>query len=157
MIQTMDNLRYRWGTDWLPHDATQHHPTSGTNAEKMIRELTGRSPRVIPRTDPEARIRAARMMFPRIYLDDGKRDTPPDRPDRLLGGAYLMDRLKRYRRHIPKTTGEPATPEHDINSHGSDAFGALAEIVERIRDESYEFMPDVPRFRNKDVGMGMLG
>lgn len=156
MLAAMRELRYVWGTDWLPHDASHHHPTSGTNARKQLADL-GCKVMDIPRSDPEARIRAARMMFPRVYLDNSKRDTPPDRPDRRLGAAALMERLKRYKRHIPRNTGEAAAPVHDVNSHGADAFGGLAEIVDRIRNEGENKMPPLPAYQNFDNSMGLLG
>ena len=162
MLQTMDRLHYRWGKDWLPHDATQHHPTSGTNALKQLRDLgcsigyvNGRAG--IPRSDPEARIKAARMMWPRCYIDTSKRDTPPERPDQALGAGNLVDRLKRYRRNVPKGTDEPTGPVHDINSHGADAFGGLAEIVDQIRNDGEAPMEMLPAFENRVPGMGMLG
>jgi phage terminase large subunit len=156
LLAAMDKLRYVWGTDWMPHDAEQHDPKSGTNARKLLGEL-GCKVVIIPKSDPEARIRAARMMWPRIYLDTSKRDTPPERPDRLLGAGHLLDRLRRYKRRIPATTLEPASPEHDVASHGADAFGGLAEIVERIRNEGDRPRPTVPAFVNADAGMGLLG
>jgi phage terminase large subunit len=156
MIAAMDRLGYKWGTDWLPHDATHHHPTSGTNAEKTLKEL-GCRVQLIARSDPEARIRAGRMMWPRLYMDNSKHDTPPDRPDRLLGAAHLMERLKRYSRIVPRTTGEPASPAHDVYSHAGDAFGGLAEIVDRIRNEGEMRMPEVPVYQNADPSVGMLG
>lgn len=157
LLATMDRLNYKWGDDWLPHDAGQHHPTSGTNAWKQINTLTGRKPKDIPRSDPEARIRAARMMWPRVYVDNAKHDTPTDRPERLLGAAHLIDRLKRYKRNVPRSTGEPSGPTHDISSHGADAWGGLAEIVDRIRNEGEMATPVVLPFRNPDAGMGLLG
>ncbi len=157
MIQAMDGLGYRWGEDWLPHDREQHHPTSGTNAKKTLIGLKCRV-KDLPKTNAEARIKAARMMFPRVYMDNSKRDTPPERPDRKLGAGHLMDRLKRYKRHIPKTTGEEASPVHDASSHGADAWGGLAEIVDRIRNDVDEPMPVVlPEFSNVETSMGMLG
>lgn len=156
MIAAQDRFGYRWGTDWLPHDATQHHPTSGTNAKKTLEGL-GCRVQLIGRSDPEARIKAARMMWPRVYMDNSKHDTPPDRPERLLGAGHLMDRLKRYNRIVPRTTGEPASPAHDVNSHAGDAYGGLAEIVDRIRNEGEMRMPVVPAFQNADASMGMLG
>jgi phage terminase large subunit len=159
MVQTMDNLRYRWGDDWLPHDAVNHHPTSGTNAVKLLRGLRGPTRglvRVIPRSDPEQRIKAARMMWPRVYMDTSKLATPLDRPDQQLGAGHLMDRLKRYTRNVPKSTGEPTTPFHDINSHGADAYGALAEIVDQVRNDSDEPATNVRAFSNPDPGMGLL-
>ena len=156
MLQTMSNLRYKWGWDYLPHDAVQHHPTSGTNAVKQLRDL-GCRVKVIPRSDPESRIRAARMMFPRVYMDTAKRDTPPERPEQAIGAGHLMDRLTRYRRAVPKTTGEPASPVHDKESHGADAVGGLAEIVDQIRNDGDIPAITVPGFVNPDASMGMLG
>lgn len=156
-LAAMDQLGYKWGDDWLPHDAGQHHPTSGTNAWKQIQDLTGRKPKDIPRSDPEARIRAARMMWPRVYLDNARHDTPTDRPNRLLGGAVLMDRLKRYRRTVPRSTMEPTGPLHDINSHGSDGWGGMAEVADRIRNESEIRVPTIAPFENFDSSMGLLG
>jgi phage terminase large subunit len=156
LLQTLALLGYRVGTDWLPHDATQHHPTSGTNAVKLLRDL-GCRVKVIPLSNPEARIRAARMMSPRAYLDTSKHDTPPDRPDQALGAGHLMDRLKAYRRNVPKITNEPTTPFHGKESHGADAYGGLAEIVDQIRNDGDAPPIKVPAFTNSDASMGMLG
>jgi phage terminase large subunit len=156
MLAAMDRLNYKWGTFWLPHDAEAHHPTSGTNAKRIFQDL-GCKVQIIPRSDPEARIKAARMMFSRVYIDNSKHDTPPERPDRLLGAGHLLDRLRRYKRSIPTTTGEPASPVHDSASHGSDAFGYLAEIVDRIRNDNELPRADVRPFRNPDSSMGLLG
>jgi phage terminase large subunit len=156
MLSAMDRLGYKWGTDWLPHDAEQHHPTSGTNAKKVLQGL-GCTVQIIPRSDPEARIRAARMMFPRSYIDNSKFDTPPERPERLLGAGNLLDRLRRYKRNVPKTTLEPTGPTHDAASHAADAWGGLAEIVERIRNEGERPKPTVRPFENYDSSMGLLG
>jgi phage terminase large subunit len=156
LMAAIDRLNYKLGTIWLPHDAEQHHPTSGTNARKVVSGM-GYKVQIIPRSDPEARIRAARMMFPRIYMDSSKFDTPPERPDRLLGAGHLMDRLKRYRRSIPRTTQEPSGPVHDIASHGADAWGSLAEIVDRIRNDGETPRATVRPFQNADPSLGMLG
>lgn len=156
LLAAMDQLRYVWGTDWMPHDAEQHDPKSGTNAKKLLTEY-GRKVLIIPKSDVESRIRAARMMFPRVYVDNSKHETPPDRPDRLLGAANLMDRLRRYKRNVPRTTQEPTGPVHDIASHGADAWGGLAEIVDRIRNEGELPTATVAPFRNDDPSMGLLG
>jgi phage terminase large subunit len=156
MLAAMDNLGYTWGTDWMPHDAEQHDPKSGTNARKLL-TAHGRKVEIIPRSDPEARIRAARMMWPRVYVDNTRRDTPTDRPSRVLGAAYLVDRLKSYRRVVPRTTQEPASPMHDLASHGSDAWGGLAEIVDRLRNEGDLRLPTIAPYENPDAGMGLLG
>lgn len=156
MLTAMDALHFRWGTDWLPHDGETHDPKSGTSARKLLVSL-GCRVQIIPKSDAEARVKAGRMMFPRIYMDNSSFPTPPERPDRVLGAAHLMERLKRYKRHVPKTTKEPTGPFHDINSHGADAFGGLAEIVDRIRNEGDRPKPTLKPFVNPDPGMGLLG
>lgn len=156
LIAVIDRLKYKWDTFWLPHDGVQHHPTSGTNAKKVLEGL-GCHVKIIPRSDPEARIKAARLMFPRLYIDDSKFDVPPERPDRLMGAGNLLDRLRRYKRNIPVTTQEPTGPTHDINSHAADAFGGLAEIVDRIRNEGDIPAPSIHEFISHDRGAGMLG
>jgi phage terminase large subunit len=127
-LGAMDQLHYRWGTDWLPDDANQSDPKSGTNARKLLVGL-GCTVQMIPKSGPEPRIKAARMMWPRVYMDNSKFDTPSERPDRLLGAANLMDRLKRYKRNVPKTTLEPTGPVHDINSHG--CFASDTNVLTR--------------------------
>lgn len=155
-ISIMRTLGYLWGDDWMPHDATQHDPKSGTNAQKLLTTF-GCRVRVIARSTDEARIKAARMMAPRVYMDNTTRTPPPEHPDIYHGAHRLMECLKRYRRAIPTTTGEPASPVHDEYSHGADAWGGLAEIVDRIRNEGEVQMPSVAAFSNHDASMGVLG
>jgi phage terminase large subunit len=153
LIEDFRSTGYRWGIDWMPHDAEQHHPTSGTNAKKTLEGL-GCRVRIVPRSDPEARIRAARMMFPRVYIDDTER--PCDSGH--YGAGRLIECLKRYKRNIPKITGEPMAPTHDQYSHGADSYGSLAEIVDQIRnDVEARKLPVVPRYRSSVRGAGFLG
>jgi len=152
-IAEMQTLRYMWGTDWLPHDGTHHDPKSGTSAEKILRGF-GCKVRIIPRIDAESRIKAARMMFPRVYIDNTSRKAVTGH----LGAARLIECLKRYKRHVPTTTGEPAAPVHDAVSHGCDAFGGVAEIVDQIRNEGErERKAPIPGFRSTVPGAGFLG
>lgn len=153
LIEEFKGLRYRWGIDYMPHDAEQHHPTSGTNAKKVLEGL-GCRVKIIARSDAEARIRAARMMFPRVYIDNTERNVSTGH----MGGQRLIDCLKRYRRVIPRNTLEPASPLHDEYSHAADAFGGLAEIVDQIRNEiERPSPPPTPRYRSTVRGAGMLG
>jgi hypothetical protein len=46
---------------------------------------------------------------------------------------------------------------HDIASHAADAWGGLAEIVDRIRNEGDTPMPNVRPFQNVDPSLGLLG
>lgn len=151
-IAEREKLRYRIGTDWLPHDGDQGDPKSGKSAKQVLRALRCR-PLLMDKTGPEQRIKAARLLFPRIYIDNTERKADTG----YMGGARLMECLKKYRRNVPTTTGEPATPRHDEFSHGADAFGAVAEIVERIRSELPEPPAQLDAFQSTDPSMGMLG
>ena len=105
----------------------------------------GRKVEVMPRGDIEVGIRAARSMFPRVYMDEKK-------------CARLVDCLKRYRRAIPVSTGEPASPVHDEYSHGADAFRGLGLIVDKIRNAGDRPPPPrLPSFSVFDPSMGALG
>lgn len=152
-VADLNALGYVWGTDWLPHDAENKNPQTGTNAKQTLRGLN-RKVKIIPRSDAEARIRAARMLFPRVYIDN----TTRKRVTGHLGGSRLVECLKRYRRAVPVSTGEPAAPVHDEYSHAADAFGGLAEIVDQIRNEvDVRKPPVVARHRSTVRGAGMLG
>lgn len=159
IVRDLKLLKYNWGWDWLPHDAANANPITGTNAYVTLRRLGRKPKRPMPRTDPEARIKAARMMFPRIYIDDS--DFSRQRDTGFLGCARLIECLRHYRRVLPQITKsnpepEPAAPKHDAYSHGADAFGATAEVVDQIVDENMEQIPVLPAWENSDPGMGLL-
>ena len=154
-VADMDRLDYRWGTDWLPHDGDNTEgPTSGASAKQTLKGLGRRDVRVIGRGDPDEQIRMARMMFPRVYIDNTKRD----RETGYLGGARLAECLRRVRRAVPVSTGEPGRVIHDQFSHGGDAWRGLATIVDQIRNENERVTPKpLPRFKSSVRGAGMLG
>lgn len=153
-VADLDALGYRWGTDWLPHDAANTSPQTGDSVVMALRKLGRRSVKVIDRNDVELGIREARMMFPRVYMDNSKRA----RPTGYLGGARLIECLQNYRRNIPRTTNEPAQPMHDQFSHGADAWRGLAMIVDQIRNEAdAPRPPPIPVRRSTVRGAGWLG
>jgi phage terminase large subunit len=153
-VRDLNALPYLWGTDWLPHDADNRDPKTGQTTVQILRSLGRKKVMTIGRDDVEDGIRLARMMFPRIYLDN----TAHRRHTGYLGGVRLYDCLRKYHRYTPKTTEEPANPVHDEYSHGADAFRYLAMIVDRIRNEGDRpIRPRTQPFRNSDPGMGLLG
>jgi phage terminase large subunit len=110
-------LPYLWGQDWLPHDGRAKDYKSGKSAEEMMRAMQ-RDPRIVENLDIESGIKAARMIFPRVYIDP--------KAERLLHC------LKRYRRTINASTNEPGPPMHDEFSHGADCFRYLALCVDQM-------------------------
>lgn len=152
-VSDLKALGYNWGRHWLPHDGENKNPQTGLSAKQALRKLGFHPVKIIKRSDEEAGIRAARMMFPRVYIDDTERG----RPTGFLGAKRLLTCLRRYRRHIPKNTEEPATPVHDEFAHGAAAWRYLAQIVDQIRnDNEGPATARLPGFHNPDPGMGML-
>lgn len=133
---------YHYGSHWLPHDgANKTQQAGGASAQDQLKPLLGMKPEIIRNTPLETTIKSARMMFPRVYMDQVKT-------------ARLQDCLKRYRRGIPESTGEPGKPVHDEYSHGASAFGGLALIVDKITNNERvlpRLAPHVPH----DPEMGM--
>lgn len=116
-VAQLKAMPYVWGEDWLPHDGQAKDFKSGKSAEEIMRSL-GRTPRIVERLDVESGIKAARMIFPRVYMDPS--------------AERLLHCLKRYRRTINQTTNEPGPPLHDDSSHGADAFRYLAVCADQM-------------------------
>lgn len=127
-LSELETRKYRWGTDYLPHDGRSKNLQTGKSPEEVLR-LAGRKVEVIPAMDVEQGIGAARLMFGRCYFDEK--------------AARLVDCLKRYRRRVNQTTGQPEGPLHDEYSHGADAFRGLAVVVDRLSNDDYVAPLDV--------------
>lgn len=152
-VADLDRLQYLWGVDWLPHDGANKNPQTGKSAQQVLMSLKRQKVRIIGQGDVEDGIRLARMMFPRVYVDTTERQ----RDTGYLGGARLLECLKRYKRHVPKNTEEPARPVHDAYSHGADAFRGLAMIVDQMRNEGERTIPTLPGYRSQDEAVGLMG
>lgn len=119
-VADIESRRWKWGTDWMPHDAASKSLQTGMSPADIIRRL-GRKVQIIKAQNVEQGIKLARMTFPQCYFDEEK-------------CARLVECLKRYRRNIPTTTEEPSTPVHDEYSHGADAFRYLATVADKLRN-----------------------
>lgn len=129
---TLKERKYNWGKVFLPHDGRHGNFLTGKSPEQTLRGL-GWDVAIVPNVPVERGIDAARMVFPRVYMDKTKADP-------------LVQALKRYRRHIPTTTGEPASPVHDAASHGADNFRYLALSEGSMSNEDWKPInyPKVP-------------
>ena len=143
-VAELKSLKYVWGTDWLPHDGKQTRPDTGKNPKQIIEGLGRKSVKIIDDIGIENGIRAVRMMFPRLYIDNTEFKNDSWEFD---GGARLIECLKRYRRSVPASTGEPGSPVHDEYSHGADSVRGLAVIVDQIINEGdmqkFEVIPSM--------------
>lgn len=113
--------RYNWGAIWLPHDGAHGDYKTGKSAKQLLEDLDWKV-EIVPIQPKETGIRNARMAIPKTYID-------------RLKAARLMECLRRYRRGIPASTGEPGAPVHDEFSHGADAYRYLAAVADRLSNE----------------------
>lgn len=113
--------RLNWGTLYLPHDGDHGDFKTGLSAAQILRGL-GWDVSVIPQSNVEYGIRQARSVLKQTYFDKDKT-------------TRLVECLKRYRRSIPTTTGEPARPVHDEYSHGADMFRYAAQVVDQMTND----------------------
>ena len=121
----VDELRgksYNWGVDYIPHDGRSRDFKSGKSTEEMLQAF-GRSVFVLGRDDIEEGIKAARMMFGRVWIDDK--------------AAMLLNQLKRYRRTQNQSTGTFGAPLHDDSSHGADCFRYIAMAEQHMTNDSW--------------------
>ena len=117
-IAELEKLPYRWGVDFIPHDGRARNTQTGKSTEEALQAM-GRNVKVLAQLDIEEGIKAARMMFPRVYMDDEKT-------------KRLQECLKRYQRTINQRTMEAGAPLHDEYSHGADMFRYAAMAVDEM-------------------------
>lgn len=117
-LAEIEKRPFRWGIDFIPHDGRARNIQTGKSTEEHLQAM-GRNVKVLPQMDIEEGIKAARMMFPRVYMDEDKT-------------KRLQECIKRYTRSINQATREPGTPLHDEYSHGADMFRYAAMAVEEM-------------------------
>lgn len=113
-----------WGKLWLPHDGAHGDYKTGKSAEQIMREL-GWNVGIVPNQSIESGIKLARMAFGQLYINKPACER-------------LIQCLKRYRRGVPVSTGEPGAPVHDEWSHGADAFRYLAIVAPSMVNENMQ-------------------
>lgn len=129
----LNKLNYNWGYDYIPHDGFHKDFKTGQTTAEILRRFK-RKVKPIPKLTVEQGIKAARMLFPRVYFDKTKTER-------------LMECLKRYRRGVPEKTGEPGAPVHDEYSHGADSWRYLAVVAELLTNEDEGTGPMISSYR----------
>jgi phage terminase large subunit len=124
-VTQLRECKFNWGNDYLPHDGFAKKHQSGKSDDEVLRAL-GRSVMQTPNAEIEQGIRAARLIFPRVYFNTDS-----------YGVKRLIECLKRYRRNINKQTDEAGAPRHDQYSHGADAFRYLAMVADQLSNDDW--------------------
>lgn len=117
-VAEVEKRHYRIGTYFIPHDGRARDFKTGKSTEEILQAM-GKTVEVLPAMSIEEGIKAARMLFPRMYFDADKT-------------APLLEHLKRYKRTINLRTNEPGAPLHDQHSHGADMFRYAAMAVDQM-------------------------
>lgn len=106
---------YTYGTHYMPHDIMVREWGRGAKTRYQTANEFGLKPiNKGVAVGPIERINAVRALFPQMKFNDTKRVR--------LG----IKRLNRYHRKWNDSMQTYTTPEHDENSHGSDALGEFA-------------------------------
>jgi len=136
--------KYRLGTIWLPHDATQDRLTG--SIDRVIRAAyPNNTVRVIPRMAKKAiGIEAVRGIFPYCYFDEEK-------------CADGLQALRRFRYDVDQNGQYSKDPLHDENSDGSDAFAQLALSLKEDKPKPVVKQIEVSRFGGIGQGLGWMG
>lgn len=136
-VEQLRALPYQWGKDWIPHDGRARDFKTGKTSEEFLRQL-GRNPAIVESIGIDEGIRAARLLFPRAWIDAGCKE--------------LLNALKRYRRHV-QADGTPGEPKHDEASHGSDAWRYLSIVADQLTNvERAPILPTPTPLRAQTLG-----
>jgi phage terminase large subunit len=131
-VRELQAKPWNWGTDWLPHDGFAKRHQTGKSDADVLRAMQ-RSVEQVPSSEVEAGIRHARIVFPRIYFNSES-----------AGVQRLVQHLKRYRRHINRTTAVAGAPMHDEHSHGADMLRYLAQVADSLTNDAPHLPDPIP-------------
>lgn len=133
-VAELEKKPYRFGTDFIPHDGKARNTQTGKSTEEALQAMNRRVV-VLPALDIEEGIKSARMMFPRVYIDQ---DKCPE----------LLESLKRYQRSINQQTREPGAPLHDQYSHDADMFRYVGMSVDQMTNDDWGGRLKYPKVNN---------
>ncbi len=117
----LQQRRYNWGDDWIPHDGAAKDFKTGKSTAEILKGF-GRQVKMTPNIPIESGIKAARITLKQCVFDRNK-------------AGRLVECLKRYKRAINQVTQEPGAPVHDEYSHGADAFRYLGVVADKLTNE----------------------
>jgi phage terminase large subunit len=127
---------------WLPHDGAASDKVFAVSYESAFRK-TGYRTNVEPnqgRGAASIRIEAVRRFLPYCWFNEATTE----------GGR---EALGWYHEKRDEVRGIGLGPEHDFSSHGSDAFGLMACVAERLMSRTPN---QIPRHEFADVAGGWM-
>jgi phage terminase large subunit len=133
-IKYMKELPYAYGTIYLPHDAANETMAADKTIARQFSEAFS-SVVTVPRTPKKAlSIDAARSIFPMSYFDK-----------ELCADGLSC--LRRYHYKVDIETGKIGKePEHDVHSHGADAFQTAGQAIRQERKPNIPRQREMPRW-----------
>ncbi len=126
--QILASKGYRYGDDWVPHDAKVRELGTGRTRVETL-EALGRKPRLVPHHTLFDGINAVRETLPRCYFNG----------DKVEAG---LDALRQYRSEFKEDDAVfNDKPHHDWTSHAADAFRYLAMAWRTLAPPKPELKP----------------
>jgi len=119
-VSELESRGYRYGKDFLPHDAKVKELGTGKTRVETLSKL-GRKVALIPNAKIIDGIKAARQLLPKCWFDAVK---CKDGLEALRQYQCAWDDKRRY---------FVETPDHDWTSHCADAFRYLAMAQRQLR------------------------
>ncbi len=114
-LEQLQNRRYVYGIDYLPHDA-EHESVAAPSIKRQM-ESAGRKTKIIDRVPRiDLGIKATRTIFNRLYIDETK-------------CADGLQALRHYSYDVDEHGKWSKDPKHDENSHAADALRTLGESI----------------------------
>lgn len=113
-------------TVYLPHDARARYFSAKHSTEEQFRKCGHFKVHIIPSTSVADRINAGRTILPFCDFCESE-------PGVMLGLSRLENWTFKY---DPETQVFSRDPQHDINSHGSDAFTYGAQVLSYHAEEA---------------------
>jgi hypothetical protein len=111
---------YRYGDDWVPHDARVKELGTGRTRVETLLSL-GRNPRIVPAHKIMDGINAVRLTLPRFWFDK-------------FNCADGLEALRQYQaEYDEKVRTFKDNPKHDWTSHSADAMRYLAMAYREIK------------------------
>ena len=132
-IKEIKNRSYNYGTHYLPHDAKAETLVASKTIEQQVRDVL-RQVYVVPQGRIQDGIEQVRLKLPLCYFDA---KNCSDGLTALRRYAYKKD---------PETGKISVNPEHNIWSHGSDAFRTFAMSP----NEYNEISVDMPTAKEEE-------